>query len=52
LRAIIFAAGLGTRIQKVSKGKPKALVEIGGVTLLKRAVEYLFKNGISEVRVH
>jgi NDP-sugar pyrophosphorylase family protein len=52
MRAIIFAAGLGTRIQEISKGKPKALVELEGETLLERAIEYLSNNGIDEVIVN
>ena len=52
MKAIIFAAGLGTRIQKISKGKPKALVNFNGNTLLELAVEYLAKNGVEAVLVN
>ncbi len=52
MKSIIFAAGLGTRIQQISKGKPKALVEIQNKTLLQIAVEFLSKNGIEEVIVN
>lgn len=52
MKALLFAAGLGTRIQKISKGKPKALVELNGKTLLERAVDYLSNNGISELIVN
>lgn len=52
MKAIIFAAGLGTRIQEISKGKPKALVEFNGKTLLELAVEYLAKNGVEAVLIN
>ena len=52
MKAIIFAAGLGTRIQEISKGKPKALVELNHKTLLEQAVIYLSRNGITEVIVN
>lgn len=52
MKAIVFAAGLGTRIQEISKGKPKALVEINNSTLLELAIRYLSDNGITEVIVN
>ena len=33
MKAIIFAAGVGRRLQAVTQGKPKCLVEKLGVTL-------------------
>ena len=52
MRAIIFAAGLGTRIQSVTNGLPKALLVFEGKTLLERAIIYLQENGITEVIVN
>ncbi len=52
MKAIIFAAGLGTRIQQISKGRPKALVEINKKTLLEIAIGFLSDNGIDEVIVN
>jgi len=46
MKAIIFAAGVGRRLQAVTQGKPKCLVEIGGRTLLSRHVECLTKLGV------
>ncbi|HNP60278.1 MAG TPA: phosphocholine cytidylyltransferase family protein [Nitrospirales bacterium] len=49
MKAIIFAAGVGKRLQGVTQGRPKCLVDIGGRTLLSRHVEYLGRLGVSQV---
>ena len=41
MRAMLFAAGLGTRLQAVTANRPKALVEVAGKPLLEHAVNYL-----------
>jgi len=38
MKLIILAAGLGTRMRVVTGGRPKLLVEAGGMTLLERLV--------------
>ena len=52
MKAMVFAAGLGTRLQEETSDKPKALVEIGGKTLLQRTVEKLRNEGIDEIVVN
>lgn len=51
-KAMIFAAGLGTRLKGFTADKPKALVEIAGKTLLEHAISYLKKFGITEIVVN
>lgn len=52
MKAMLFAAGLGTRLKKETQEKPKALVEIGGKSLLQHAIEKLKNEGISEIVVN
>ncbi len=49
---MIFAAGLGTRLLETTSDKPKALVEIGGKTLLQRVIEKLRNEGVTGVVVN
>ena len=52
MKAMIFAAGLGTRLLDETLDKPKALVEIGGKTLLQRAIEKLKDEGFDNIVVN
>jgi NDP-sugar pyrophosphorylase family protein len=52
MKAMIFAAGMGTRLLPLTKDKPKALVELQGKTLLRILLEKLKKNKISELIIN
>lgn len=52
MKAMIFAAGLGTRLGELTQNQPKALVEVHGKALLWHAVEYLKQYGISEIIIN
>lgn len=52
MKAMIFAAGLGTRLKPWTDHHPKALALVNGKPLLQRNVEYLQRNGISDVIVN
>lgn len=52
MKAMIFAAGLGTRLKDETSQKPKALVEVGGKPLLFHAIEKLKKSGITEIVIN
>jgi len=52
MKAMIFAAGLGTRLQNETFAKPKALVDVGGKPLLQHAIEKLKAEGIAEIVVN
>jgi MurNAc alpha-1-phosphate uridylyltransferase len=49
MKAMILAAGLGTRFKPWTDRHPKALAKINGKSLLQRNVEYLQRAGIYEV---
>ncbi len=52
MEAMIFAAGLGTRLYPLTKNKPKALVEICGKTLLDRCLEKIIKVGCKQIVIN
>jgi NDP-sugar pyrophosphorylase family protein len=52
MKAMILAAGLGTRLRPLTDDRPKALVEVGGQTLLEITLSRLRAFGVSEVIVN
>ena len=52
MRAMVLAAGLGTRLGPLTRERPKALVEIAGRTLLEIALGRLRSFGIREVIIN
>lgn len=52
MKAMIFAAGLGTRFKPWTDNHPKALAIINGKSLLQRNIEYLQQYGIKEIVVN
>ena len=52
MRAMIFAAGLGTRLRPLTDTMPKALVRVGGVPMLERVILKLKAAGYDELVVN
>jgi NDP-sugar pyrophosphorylase family protein len=52
MKAMILAAGLGTRLRPLTDDRPKALVTVAGRTLLEIALSRLRTFGVSEVIVN
>ncbi len=52
MKAMILAAGLGTRLRPLTNDRPKALVEVGGRTLLEVTLRRLQRFGISAVIIN
>ena len=50
-RAIIMAAGKGTRMRPVTLHTPKPLVRVNGRRMIDSVIEALHKNGISEIYI-
>lgn len=53
-KAMLLAAGLGTRLKPFTDHHPKALMEVNGKPLLQRNIEYLKSYGFTEfiINVH
>ena len=51
MKAIIIAAGPSNRLLPITNEKPKCLLEIGGQTVLERALKALRENGIENIVV-
>lgn len=49
MKAIILAAGMGTRLESVTGGMPKCLVKVGGLPLMDRLIERIGQAGIKEL---
>jgi len=52
MRALIFAAGLGTRLKPITESIPKALVPVGGKPLLQHIIEKLSNSGFKEIVIN
>lgn len=50
-RAVVLAAGVGSRLRPWTHDRPKALVEVDGVPILLRLARLLAARGVSEVIV-
>jgi len=51
MKAIIVAAGPSSRLNPLTNEIPKCLLEVGGKTILERALEALRENGIEKIAV-
>ena len=51
MKAIILAAGSGTRISKKFPALPKALIQVNNISIISRQISLFKKNGIDEIIV-
>jgi len=51
MRAILMAAGMGTRLRPLTLNTPKSLIEVNGMSLLERQIINLKEVGIDEIIV-
>lgn len=52
MKALILAAGLGTRLKPMTDNMPKALVPFANKSIIDYLIEKLYKSGISEIAVN
>lgn len=51
MRAILMAAGMGTRLRPLTENTPKSLIEVNGMSLLERQIINLKEIGVDEIIV-
>ncbi len=51
MKALILAAGLGTRLRPITDDRPKSMVEVNGKPILFKQVDNLLENGIKDITV-
>lgn len=51
-QAMIFAAGMGTRLKPLTDTMPKAMVKVGGIPLIQRVINKLRDNGFDHIVVN
>lgn len=52
MKAMILAAGFGTRLRPLTETKPKALMPVANKPILGRNIEFLISHGITEIIVN
>ena len=52
MKAMILAAGFGTRLRPLTEMKPKAMMPVANKPILARNIEYLIRHGITEIIVN
>lgn len=51
MKALILAAGAGTRLAPITKHYPKALVQVNGKPIIIKQIENLHENGITDITI-
>lgn len=51
MKALILAAGLGTRLAPLTDDRPKSLVSVNGKPILMKQIENLHENGVTDITV-
>ncbi len=51
MKALILAAGLGTRLSPITDSCPKSLVQVNGKPILLKQIENLLENSISDITI-
>ena len=51
MKALILAAGLGTRLAPITNDRPKSLVPVNGQPIILKQIDNLHQNGITDITV-
>ena len=49
MKAVILAAGKGTRMGEITVHKPKCLLEIAGKSIIEHQIDLLEREGITDI---
>ena len=52
MKALVLAAGIGSRLKPWTDSHPKALIEVGGVPMLGRVIQHIIDAGIDDIVVN
>ncbi len=52
MKAMIFAAGIGSRLKELTRDTPKCLMDVGGKTMLEHVVARLTQVGVTAVAIN
>ena len=51
MKAVILAAGLGTRLRPITNEVPKCMVPVNGIRIIDKQIDNLLSNGVEEIYV-
>lgn len=51
MKAVILAAGLGTRLRPITNEVPKCMVPVNGIRIIDKQIDNLLSNGVKEIYV-
>ena len=51
MKALILAAGFGSRLAPITDNLPKSLVPVNGTPILFKQIDNLLKNGIKDITI-
>ena len=52
MKAMIFAAGIGSSLRPLTNQTPKALVEVAGKTMLEHSIRHLVSHGFTDIIIN
>ena len=51
MKAVILAAGLGSRLRPITNEVPKCMVPVNGIRIIDKQIDNLLQNGVTEIYV-
>ena len=52
MKAMVFAAGIGSRLKELTHNTPKCLIKVGGKAMLEHVIDHLRAVGVTEVAIN